>query len=156
MDVLGVPFTAFLPVTGYLDRNLIHTFLWARLAEGANRQMILSELKYWKDIMMEIGDAVWPHEWTTLKVNRLFPVHAKPAAKAKEALSIGYVRIMLESLSKKAASKDEIEATLAIRDIWILLLGFGHLLRKSELIAVKLSHVRWEAGHIFIPRSKTD
>ena len=118
--------------------------------------MIMAELKHWKEILLEIGEAEWPNEWVALKVNRLFPIHHKPKARAKEALSFGFVRDILLALKSKCESTDSIESMLALRDLWMVVLGYGHLLRKSELVAVRLSHIQWTNGYVLVPRSKTD
>ncbi len=29
--------------------------------------MLVAELKHWREIILEIGDAIWPHQWVELK-----------------------------------------------------------------------------------------
>ena len=48
---------------------------------------------------------------------------------------------MLEQLTIHHASTDTIKAGLAIRDTWLLVLGFFGLLRRSELRAIRLSDI---------------
>ena len=64
----------FLPINGTVDKNIIHTYLWARAAEGATRASVISEIKHWRELLLEVGDAIWPTPWVELKINRLFPV----------------------------------------------------------------------------------
>ena len=72
-DVLGLGFADTLPREGVLARAPLLHFLLARRSEGASRAMVLSELKLWKDTLLEIGEATMPADWLHLKVHRLFP-----------------------------------------------------------------------------------
>ena len=155
-SVLGKSFHHTLPTEGVVDKSLLQTFLWARVTEGANRNMIKAELKLWKEAILEIGNATFPNDWLDLKVNRLFPANKANVHKAKEAFAVSSVRQILCHLLEKSLSEDRIARALALRDIGILILGFGHLLRRSEITQVKLAHFNWEHSYLFIPKSKTD
>ena len=69
----------------------------------------------------------------------------------KQALPIGpdMLKGMIRSLPKTAAG---------IRDRTMLLVGFGLALRRSELVAIDIEHVRFDddCAIVYIPRSKTD
>ncbi len=62
----------------------------------------------------------------------------------------------MHKLRALVGSGDQIASIVAFRDMAILLLGFGHLLRKCEIIQVRLSNVSVSKGTLMIPRSKTD
>jgi site-specific recombinase XerD len=70
---------------------------------------------------------------------------------------------------KKAATADILEKMLATipadtligkRDRAILLLGFAGAFRRSELIAIRMEHLKWRLErqqlHVLVPKSKTD
>ncbi len=62
----------------------------------------------------------------------------------------------MHKLRALAESGDRITRIMALRDMAILILGFGHLLRRSEIVQVRLSDVSVSKGTLMIPRSKTD
>lgn len=77
--------------------------------------------------------------------------HGKPKKKAK-ALRLEHIATMLQHLQKKPDSKKK------KRDIAILLIGFFGAFRRSELVAIQVSHLSWEDEGLLIeiPKSKTD
>ncbi len=62
----------------------------------------------------------------------------------------------MHKLRALVGSGDQIARIMALRDLAILLLGFGHLLRRSEIVQVRLSDVLVSKGTLMIPCSKTD
>ncbi len=66
------------------------------------------------------------------------------------------VGAVLQKLRARAGSSDQIAKIMALRDMAIVLLGFGHLLRRSEIVQVRLSDVSVSKGTLMIPCSKTD
>ncbi len=62
----------------------------------------------------------------------------------------------MHKLRALAGSGNQIAIIMALRDVAIILLGFGHLLRRSEIVQVRLSDVSVSKGTLMIPRSKTD
>ena len=71
-DILGATYMETMPTVGTVSKALLHTFLLARKTEGASRPMVLAEIKCWRELLLEIGDAYLPEQWLELKVNRLF------------------------------------------------------------------------------------
>ncbi len=155
-SVLGQTYVYTLPLSGEVSKSVIHTFLLARSAEGASRAMVISELHLWKTTLLEIGDAIWPSEWCHHMINRIFPIRMEKPARAKEALTIGTIQRICTCLLSKAQSTDYIERALALRDLLIITLGFTHLLRRSEIVQVRLLDFDLSRKTLHIPRSKTD
>ena len=97
-----------------------------------------------------------PTEWLDLKINRLFPIRHQIKPQAKEAFSGILVTSIIDKLQQSSKSKDKIMATLALRDLMILILGFGHLLRRSEIVLIRISHINLVEETLLVPKSKTD
>jgi integrase len=77
-------------------------------------------------------------------------VHGKQKNKAAPLLPEHLIKIA-EYLSKQNTFQ-------ALRDIALLQIGFLGAFRRSELIAIKIEHINWQADgiEILIPKSKTD
>ena len=99
-----------------------------------------------------------PAAWLQRQVDSIFHKSADPKPSPKEALSHTTVEIILQGLLRETASTDKIASTLAMRDVTIILLGFYHLLRVSEIAAVRLQHfeISGQTSRLLIPSSKTD
>lgn len=77
--------------------------------------------------------------------------HGKPRRKAK-ALSLDHLATMLAALQSQPASLK------SLRDRALLLIGFFGGFRRSELVAISITDLQWEAEGLLVhlPRSKTD
>ena len=68
--------------------------------------MIMTEIKVWKDTLLEIGEGQWPHEWVTLMINRYFASRDQKPAQAKEAMGIKTVSTIVKALQERAKTTD--------------------------------------------------
>lgn len=77
--------------------------------------------------------------------------HGKPRRKAK-ALNLDHLAAMLKMLQAQPTSLK------ALRDHALLLIGFFGGFRRSELVAISIADLHWEAEGLLVhlPRSKTD
>lgn len=70
--------------------------------------------------------------------------------KQKLPITPEQLRAMVAGLKARTA--------IGARDKAMLLVGFALAMRRSELVAIDIEHVRWDGGDaiVFVPRSKTD
>ena len=99
-----------------------------------------------------------PRQWLELKLNRLFPASLETSKRVKEPMSYAFVEVVLVRLARDMHSTDHIRRRLAFRDACIVIFGFFHLLRASEIVALRVSCIQAHAGgyKLLIARSKTD
>ncbi len=119
--------------------------------------IIKTEMMLWWEILLKVGNATLPDLWLKYKINRIFSTRLVRKT-AKELCSYTLIITIMRPLWTQRASSDSIAHIVALRNICILLLGFYHLLRRSEIMAVQWEHFQWgpSGGTLFIPRSKTE
>lgn len=110
----------------------------------------------WKGVLLDLGVATFPKEFAERVTDRLFPRRQQKAVRVKTPLTWEVVERIIAGLMKNLDTDSAITEVLALRDILIIWMGFGHLMRRSELVDVALNHIVPAFDAVFIPKSKTD
>jgi len=133
------------------DRDTVVRYLLAR-AESLNSRTLdlhLTAIGQWHHYQGVIDPVKDPLVRKTMEGIRR--THGQPKRKAK-ALRLEHIAQMVNHLRHLPDSKKK------HRDMAMLLTGFFGAFRRSELVAIQVSHLVWEPEGLIIrlPRSKTD
>lgn len=133
------------------DRDTVVRYLLAR-AESLNPRTLdlhLTAIRQWHHFQGLLDPVRDPLVRKTMDGIRR--THGRPKRKAK-ALRLEHIAQMVKLLQQLPDSKKK------YRDMAMLLTGFFGAFRRSELVAIQVSDLRWEPEGLIIrlPRSKTD
>lgn len=135
-----------LPATAEILANYLS--FYAEKLNPRTLQRRLVALKHWHTYQGFPDPTIHPAIHKT--ITGILRAHGKPKDKARALLPDELARIHKYLKSKNTLA--------ALRDDALLQIGFFGALRRSELVAIKYEHIKWEkAGiEIILPSSKTD
>ena len=122
--------------TQQIPLHIIAQYLTVRKHQGASRRTVQSEVQLWNEIATELQLTTPYGPAYQQQLQRMFPKQKMMVKNVKTPLPHEYILTLLLELSKALPATDVICRTMAIRDLWIIILGFFGLLRRKEILAI--------------------